>query len=155
MEQDPFAEAVDAICDKDDRYDPEAYYFLKDGLEFTSKMLNKPADGANRHVSGKELLDGLRAFALQEYGPMTLSVLRSWGITKTEDFGELVFSLVETGRLGKTETDNKADFAGGFDFDEAFAKPFRPVSPLPSKGNARQRKHGVGSPRPGRNEAKP
>lgn len=128
-DSDPFADTVDEICAKDDRFDPEAYFFLRDALDFTTKSLNKPTEGPNRHVTGKELLEGLRAFILQEFGPMALTVLREWGITRTEDFGEIVFNLVESGRLGRTDQDTKADFAGGYDFDEAFAKPFRPASP--------------------------
>ena len=83
---------------------------------------------------------------------MTLTVLHSWGITRTENFGDMVFNLVETGRLGKTENDNKADFAGGYDFDEAFSKPFRPVSPRPPRTIGRQQKRDKRAKRPGRNE---
>lgn len=129
MDQDVFGDTVDTICSHDDRYAPDAYYFMREALDYTSKQLNKPSTGPGRHVSGQELLNGLRAFTLQEFGPMSLSVLNHWGITCTEDFGNIVFNLVESGRLGSTEHDNRNDFANGYTFDEAFAKPFRPNSP--------------------------
>lgn len=69
---------------------------------------------------------------------MSLTVLKTWGITKTEDFGEIVFNLVESGQLGKTDRDRKEDFANGYDFQSAFAKPFQPASPLPTMPSPRE-----------------
>lgn len=110
------------ILSRDPRYTVEAYAFVRDGLEFTVRRLEKP-----RHVSGQELLGALREFAIEEFGPMAKTVLNGWGIACTEDFGEIVFNMVETGLLGKTEEDSRADFAAGYDFDEAFRKPFQPT----------------------------
>lgn len=122
--QTPNAEKLlDGILARDPRYTVEAYAFVRAGLDHTVRRLEKP-----RHVSGQELLDGIREFALMEFGPMTKTVLNGWGIKQTEDVGEIVFNMVETGLLGKTEKDNRADFANGYDFDEAFRKPFRPQS---------------------------
>ena len=121
-----FQEAVEQIAKHDSRYKADAYYFLREALDFTMKLMNKPAQGAGRHVSGPELLEGVRQFALQEFGPLAKTVLAHWGITRCEDVGELVFNLVESGVLGKTEQDRKKDFAGAYDFDAAFRKPFRP-----------------------------
>jgi uncharacterized repeat protein (TIGR04138 family) len=109
------------ILRRDPRYAAEAYAFVRAGLDFTVRRLKKP-----RHVSGRELLEGIRAFALGEFGPMTKTVLAEWGITCTEDVGEIVFNMVESGLLGKTEEDSRADFAVGYDFDQAFCKPFQP-----------------------------
>ena len=128
MQEPGFMEVVAAICKKDTRYHPEAYCFIRDALDFTIKKLKKPAKGTAKHVSGKELSDGIRQFALKEYGPMTQTVLKAWGLNRTDDFGEIVFSLVETGRLGKTDSDKKEDFANGYDFGEAFEAPFVPAS---------------------------
>lgn len=108
---------------RDPRYTAEAYAFVRAGLDFTVRRLEKP-----RHVSGRELLDGIREFALSEFGPMTRTVLAGWGLTRTEDVGEIVFNMVEVGLLGKTEKDSRADFAAGYDFDDAFCKPFQPDS---------------------------
>ncbi|MBM4153239.1 MAG: hypothetical protein FJ220_06940 [Kiritimatiellaceae bacterium] len=114
-------DVLQMILAKDPRYTVEAYAFVRIGLDFTVRRLEAP-----RHVSGQELLEGLREFALSEFGPMTKTVLGSWGIHRTEDVGEVVFNLVESGLLGKTEKDSRADFANGYDFDEAFRKPYQP-----------------------------
>jgi uncharacterized repeat protein (TIGR04138 family) len=121
-----FAEAVDAIVRVDARYDHDAYYFVREGLDFTIKMLKKESRGAERHVSGQELLDGLRRYALDQFGPMAKTVLTFWRVNQCEDFGEIVFRMVDKGILGKTEKDTPDDFRGGYDFDEAFVKPYQP-----------------------------
>lgn len=128
MQETAFMELVEGIRAKDPRYDREAYFFVREALDFTSRMLEKPADGPERHISGQELLEGIRRFALEQFGPLALTVLTDWGITRTEDFGELVFNLVEAGSLGKTDQDSREDFAAGYDFASAFEKPFLPRS---------------------------
>lgn len=120
-----FQEALAEILHRDPRYAEEAYHFLREALDFTIKLLDKPVEGPGRHVSAQELLEGIRQFAIKEYGPMALRVLHTWGIRRTEDFGEVVFNMVGSGILGKTDEDRKEDFANGYDFDSAFAKPFR------------------------------
>jgi len=115
-------ELLNGILARDPRYTSEAYAFVRGGLDFTVRSLEK-----QRHVSGQELLEGIRTFAVDEFGPMTKTVLNGWGIQRTEDIGEIVFNMVETGLLGKTDEDSRADFANGYDFDEAFRKPFRPT----------------------------
>jgi len=121
-----FTEAIDEIVRTDGRYDREAYYFVREGLDFTIKMLKKDSRGAGRHVSGQELLDGLRRYALDQFGPMAKTVFAYWGINQCEDFGDIVFRMVDKGILGKTEQDTRDDFKGGYDFDEAFVKPYQP-----------------------------
>jgi uncharacterized repeat protein (TIGR04138 family) len=126
-----FQEALLGILDRDPRYAEDAYHFLREALDFTIKLLEKPVEGPGRHVSGQELLEGIRQFALKEFGPMALRVLNTWGIRRTDDFGEMVFNMVGAGILGKTDEDRREDFAGGYDFDAAFAKPFRAIRPAP------------------------
>jgi len=121
-----FNEALARILEDDPRYDEHAYLFLREALDHTIKMLAKPVDGPARHVSGSELLEGIRQYALKEFGPMAMTVLNRWGIRRCEDFGEIVFNLVDKGILGKTDEDRKEDFAGGYDFNKAFREPFRP-----------------------------
>ncbi len=116
-------ELLDGILARDPRYTVEAYAFVRGGLDFTVRSLEK-----QRHISGKELLEGIRKFAIDEFGPMTKTVLNGWGIKQTEDIGEIVFNMVETGLLGKTDEDSRADFANGYDFDEAFRNPFKPAA---------------------------
>ena len=120
-----FEEAIAQILLKDVRYDAEAYRFVREALDFTLKLFEKPATGPARHVSGQELLDGLRRQALAEFGPMALRVLAHWGVRRTEDVGEIVFNLVDIGALGRTDRDRREDFAGGYDFHEAFRAPFQ------------------------------
>ncbi len=129
MENLSFKEAVDRIAQQDRRYPPEAYYFVRDGLDYTVKNLKKVPRGMVRHVTGKELSEGLCEFALEEYGPMAHFTLNAWGLKRTEDFGEIVFNLVEAGRLGKTQEDKKEDFAQLFDLYDVLAKPYEVVAP--------------------------
>ena len=88
-------------------------------------------EGKVRHVSGQELLAGIRAYALDQYGPMTLTVLSEWGVRGCEDFGELVFNMVENNLLAKTKDDSRDDFKNGYTFEEAFRKPFLPAGNAP------------------------
>jgi len=118
---------IDDILRNEDRYAPDAYLFVRQALDLTVKMLNKPQTGPHRHVSGRELLEGFRRHALHEFGPMARTVLRSWGVTSTADVGEIVFRLVESGVLGKTDKDSKQDFTDGYDFHEAFVSPYLPA----------------------------
>ena len=125
MEIPPFAEAVARICARDRRYAPEAYLFLHDGLMRTLKTVQEK-EKKPRQITGAELSAGLREYALDQYGPLAMTVLGRWGLRTTRDFGEIVFLLLEAGLLGKTEEDKIEDFDDLFDFDAAFRAPFRP-----------------------------
>jgi uncharacterized repeat protein (TIGR04138 family) len=125
MSKQNFQDVVQQIVDKDKRYDAESYSFVRESLDFTLKSLKRNG-GAARHVTGQELLNGIRDYALSEYGPMSKAVLNEWGITTCADFGEVVFNLVSSGILGKTDTDSPTDFKHGYSFEEAFVKPFEP-----------------------------
>ena len=104
---------------------------MREALDYTQKNVVRTAKEGIRHVRGPELLDGIRAYGLQLYGPMTLLVFSEWRIESCEDFGEIVFNMVESGLLAKTDQDTREDFKGGYAFDEAFSKPFVPKSRLP------------------------
>lgn len=120
-----FDSVVSAIREEDPRFSRGAYHFVQQGLDHTIKSL-KDKERESNHVSGQELLEGMRDYALDQYGPMAFTLLQHWGVTRCEDFGDIVFNLVEKKVLGKTEHDSKADFAGGYDFREAFLDPFLP-----------------------------
>jgi len=126
MQELTFESTLPLILAKDGRYQSEAYVFVKEALDYTQKLVMKPNRDEIRHVSGQELLEGIRAFALTQFGPMATMVFAEWGIRRCEDFGEIVFNMVESGLLGKTEQDSRADFQAGYDFEAAFQKPFRP-----------------------------
>ena len=125
MELPPFSEAIARICARDNRYAPEAFLFLNEGLLLTLKQIQEKEKKA-RQISGAELAEGLRSHALTQFGPIAMTVLNRWGIRTTRDFGEIVFALLRAGLLGKTEDDKIEDFDRLYDFDTAFRAPFRP-----------------------------
>lgn len=127
-----FDEELEKILARDPRYDREAYHFVREALEHTQKLLKSRgrARTDTRHVTGQQLLEGIRDLALQQFGPMALTVLEEWGIHRCEDFGEIVFNMVEQGLLSKTKEDSRADFQGGYDFDTVFRQPFLPSAKL-------------------------
>ena len=111
----------------DSGYDPEAYVFVQKALDFLIGEMKE-----RRHVSGRELLEGIRRYALKEYGPLSRMVLEHWGVRRCEDFGRIVFRMVDKGIMNKTASDSIDDFKGGYDFSQAFDRPFLP--PLKGKG---------------------
>jgi uncharacterized repeat protein (TIGR04138 family) len=127
MQKVGFDEALDRIVTDDARYAREAYVFLRDALDFTIKLRKKPREESSRHVTAPELLEGVRQYALKEFGPMVVTVFGYWGVRKCDDIGEMVFNLIHSGVFGKTEQDSIEDFRAGFSFREAFVAPFRPV----------------------------
>jgi uncharacterized repeat protein (TIGR04138 family) len=126
MQKIGFAEALESIVASDARYQREAYIFLRDALDYTTKQQKKAKGTTVRHVSGPELLDGVRQYALKEFGPMVMTVFDNWGIRSTEDIGHMVFNLINAGIFGKTDEDSIEDFKNIYDFREAFVKPFAP-----------------------------
>jgi uncharacterized repeat protein (TIGR04138 family) len=126
MQEIDFDETVELILTRDSRFSREAYTFVREALDYTQKLIGKETRGQIRHVSGQELLDGIRQFALQQFGPMTVTVFEEWGVRNCRDFGEIVFNMVEIGLLAKTDKDTRDDFQNGYDFTEAFRKPFWP-----------------------------
>jgi uncharacterized repeat protein (TIGR04138 family) len=130
MQEINFDEKVEMILAKDSRYARDAYAFVRESLDFTQKNIGKENKGNVRHITGQELLDGIRQFALNQFGPMVVTVLEEWGVRNSRDFGEIVFNMVEIDLLAKTENDNRDDFNHGYDFTDAFRKPFWPPSKL-------------------------
>ncbi|PIQ90226.1 MAG: hypothetical protein COV71_05550 [Candidatus Omnitrophica bacterium CG11_big_fil_rev_8_21_14_0_20_41_12] len=111
-----FQDLVEEICSRDNRYKPDAYEFVLRGLNFTQDKLKKKTN-----VSGSELACGLRDYAIDQYGALASRVLAHWGISQTQDFGNIVFNMIEKKLLSKTEKDSLADFNAVYDFKEAFA----------------------------------
>ncbi|MFM7180292.1 MAG: Minf_1886 family protein [Verrucomicrobiales bacterium] len=127
MQKQGFEEYARQAAEKDPRYDVDAYLFLRDALDFTIAGVPRASQSRPRHVRGPELLGGFRDLALREFGPLARTVLEIWGIHRCEDIGEMVFGLIEVGAFGKTEEDTRQDFANGYDFEDAFRKPFLPT----------------------------
>lgn len=116
-----FLRDIEKVAEADGRYDRAAYLFIYDALQHTVEGLSKeslPRD--QRHVSGRELLHGISQYSLSQFGPLTLSVLRRWGLRESRDFGEIVFNLVEAKLMSKTENDSIEDFVDVYDFAEEF-----------------------------------
>ncbi|HEY7115691.1 MAG TPA: Minf_1886 family protein [Tepidisphaeraceae bacterium] len=117
------AKSLDEIVEEVGLYPREAFKFVQVGLGHTvEKVHAEIADDpeANRHVSGQQLCEGLRDYALKEWGLLAGTVLRRWGITSTYDFGRIVFALVDNGHMAKTEHDTIEDFRNVYDFKTAF-----------------------------------
>ena len=115
-----FADEVLArIRQREDRFDERAYFFVLAAIEFLQTRLP-----ARRHVSGAELAWACRDFALQQFGLLAPDVLEHWGVRRTEDLGRIVFTLVSVGLLSTQPSDQETDFAGVYDFGEAFREPY-------------------------------
>ena len=122
-----FNEVINTIRRDDPRYARGAYYFLRQALDFSISEMRKQGElDKTNHLTGQQLLEGIRLFALDQYGPMARSVLEYWGIKNCRDFGNIVFNLVECQVLGKTEEDCPEDFNNGYDFKTAFDMPYKP-----------------------------
>src|SRR5690348_17272236 len=128
MQEVSFDGAFEKIRAKDPRYQRDAYLFVKEALDYTQKQVCKENKGRPRHVSGQELLEGIRELALSQFGPMAITVFEEWGIHACRDFGDIVFNMIDIEMFAKTDKDSRADFDAVYDFDEAFRKPFLPAS---------------------------
>jgi uncharacterized repeat protein (TIGR04138 family) len=123
---------IHLIRKEDPRFEKQAYLFIRDGLEHAVKELKKRdavRAKVSRHVTGRELSEGLRDYALEQYGPLAKTVLNSWGLSETIHFGDIVYNFIEYGVFSKTDSDRREDFADVFRFDEALEGPFLPRSP--------------------------
>lgn len=163
--------ALARVLRKDQRYSPDAYFFVREALGFAADKLelrncncqdspgpkqkakgsakcssqdrdaetaDDPADDASctaneHHVTGQQLCDGIRQYALAQFGLMSKVVLNSWGIFSTSDFGEIVYNLINVGVLKKSPQDRRSHFDGVYDFDEAFDSADAVTEAFPSK----------------------
>lgn len=154
--QDPIV----GLLERDRRYKFDAYVFVFEALRYAQDRLNlgqsyseesqasdsredfdeldelldDESSEEERHVTGQELCEAIRLFALEQYGLVAKSVLEHWGIRSTSDFGEIVFNLLDIGKMRKTEHDRREDFDNVYDFDEAFRQGFEITMPDSSKG---------------------
>jgi uncharacterized repeat protein (TIGR04138 family) len=132
------------LLQEDKRYAPEAYLFVFEALGYAQNVLHmgtkspseptdepkqEKEDEPERHVSGQELCEAIRRFALDQFGYMAKTVLNNWGIRETGDVGEIVYNLIRIGQMRKTPQDRREDFDNVFDFDTAFQKEFKFAPP--------------------------
>ena len=128
------SDAIRRLALQDGRYSPEAFQFLFEALTYAVRLAGKQeAEGPERHVTGQEVLAGMRACAQETFGPLAAHVWRSWGVHETLDWGRIVFLLVEKGMLKRQEEDKIDDFGAGFDFDEVFVEQYKASLPKTHK----------------------
>lgn len=110
------------------RYHRHAYYFVTEALRLAQELLGREssdADDDSAHITGRELLDGVRVLGLRQFGMMAPVVFAHWGITTTDDFGQIVFEMIEREELRKTERDQVSDFADVYHFDDVFQQNYQ------------------------------
>jgi uncharacterized repeat protein (TIGR04138 family) len=130
---------LDELVRRNPRYAYEAYEFIFAALTHTQKMLGRRgmAESGKEeeyHVSGQQLLAGIRDLALREFGLMARTVFRLWGINRTDDFGEIVFNLVEANLMSKTAQDARQHFHNVYDLDEVLERSYRIEVPVEAEG---------------------
>lgn len=121
---------------RDRRYHRNAYFFVFEALRYAQEHLglgqpivsNDPLLEEQRHVTGQQLCESIRRYAVEQYGMLAKSVLNDWGVRNTGDFGEIVFNLIEIGQMKKTDSDRRADFENVFDFDDGLRDAFLPIT---------------------------
>ena len=134
------AHPIAKLLREDRRYKFEAYALVFEALSFAHKELGLGSEHSpegeeeqegqpERHLTGQQLCEAIRQYALEQYGLMAETVLKSWGITSTGDFGEIVFNLIRIGQMRKTKDDKREDFNDVYDFREAFRKDFKITLP--------------------------
>ncbi|NBT14204.1 MAG: hypothetical protein EBS56_11610 [Planctomycetia bacterium] len=151
------AHPLGQLLQRDPRYKLDAYLFVLEALSFAQESLGlgaeppledlEPARGdatprtrsgrprrkpAERHLTGQELCEAARHYAIQQYGYLARTVLAAWGVRTTDDLGEIVFNMIDIGQMRKTRKDKREDFHGVYDFDEAFCRDCSFVVPDPA-----------------------
>jgi uncharacterized repeat protein (TIGR04138 family) len=133
LDQDhPLAE----LLRRDHRYHRDAYFFVFEALRFAQEQLGiggmapqgESDPDEERHVTGQQLCEAIRQYAVQQYGMLSKNVLNEWGVRSTADFGEIVFNLIEIGQMKKTDSDRREDFENVFDFDSGLRDAFLPIT---------------------------
>ena len=123
---DGIEDRISELRRRDRRFARNGYFFVLDALDFTIETLGRDRQtGEDRHVGGRELLEGLRELAAEQFGPLATVVLERFGMRTTEDVGEVVFNLIDAGLLSRRSSDSRLDFTDGFDFARAFEEDFR------------------------------
>ncbi len=123
---DSYYQTIYKIIDGDSRYPLEAYLFVQEAVSYSLESFHADREKRDFHLNGHELLDGIRLCVLDRFGAMAHYVFREWGITRTEDFGNIVFNMIDHNLLHARPEDSIKDFANGYDFEKEFRAPFTP-----------------------------
>jgi uncharacterized repeat protein (TIGR04138 family) len=123
----PAPKPIDTVVDKVGLYPREAFEFVQEGLAYTVERAHGQVRDpqASRHVTGQMLCEGLRQFALMQWGMLARTVLARWNIEATLDFGRIVFAMIESGHMSKTDEDSLEDFRDVYDFRTAFDQGYK------------------------------
>jgi uncharacterized repeat protein (TIGR04138 family) len=118
---------------RDRRYHRDAYFFVFEALRYAQEQLGmgQPEQAGSeeeRHVTGQQLCEAIRRYAIEQYGLLAKSVFNAWGVYSTSDFGEIVFNLIDIGQMKKTDSDRREDFDNVFDFDDGLRDAFLPIT---------------------------
>ena len=127
-------QAMRDLLNEDKRYKLEAYQFIRESLQYAHEHLMENAgetqelgeaeSAGPRHVTGQQLCEACRLYAIEQYGYLAKIVLASWGIQSTSDFGELVYNLIRIEQMRKSDSDRREDFDDVYSFDDAFEPKF-------------------------------
>ncbi len=125
------------LLKEDTRYKLDAYHFVREALTFAQEELGMGAPPEfdseqgvyEPHLTGQQLCEAIRIYALQQFGYMAKVVLNSWGVYSTNDFGEIVYNLIRIGQMKKSKHDRREDFDDVYDFDEALQERFEITLP--------------------------
>ena len=126
--QEPREKSLSEVVDEVGVYPMDAFHFVQQGLAFAVDRIhgrNVPVEPEQRHISGQQLCEALRQFALSKWGLLARTVLRRWQITSTMDFGRIVYALIDAGHMQKTDRDSIEDFRNVYDFKSAFEAGYR------------------------------
>ena len=115
------------LLQTDLRYQLNAYQFVRDSLAYAQEVLpDEESEEENEpHLTGQQLCEAIRLFAIDQFGYMSKTVLNNWGIQGTNDFGEIVYNLIDIGMMKKSETDEREHFADVYSFEKAFVEDFQ------------------------------
>ncbi len=133
------------LVQRDKRYTVDAYLFVLESLTFAQETLGmgdesgdaereaagesesrskKRRKRAEQHLTGQQLCEAARRYALDQYGYLAQMVLGNWGVSSTRDLGEIVFNMIDIGQMRKTRKDRREDFHDVYDFDDVFRDRF-------------------------------
>jgi|JI9StandDraft_2_1071091.scaffolds.fasta_scaffold09686_4 uncharacterized repeat protein (TIGR04138 family) len=120
-----------ALLEQDRRYKLEAYQFVRDALDYAQSVIQMPTQdtgeshpGVERHITGQQLCEAIRLYAVDQFGFLAKAVLNSWGVYNTGDFGEIVYNLIRIKQMKKSKTDRREDFDDVYPFEGAFEPDF-------------------------------
>jgi uncharacterized repeat protein (TIGR04138 family) len=114
------------LLQQDQRFHIEAYQFVREALAYAQEVMKLPGEGeeGEHHITGQQLCEAIRQYALEQFGYMSKTVLNSWGVHSTGDFGEIVYNLIKIKHMKKSDSDKREDFNDVFDFSSAFEPVF-------------------------------